>query len=73
VGSLFVLRHREPDLPRPFRVPWYPLPAVIYLAITLWTLSYVVKNSPVQALYGLLIFALGGFGYWLIKRLGASD
>jgi len=72
VCSLFVLRQREPDLPRHFRLPWYPLPAVIYLAITLWTLGYVIKESPVQAFYGLLIFALGGLVYWLIVRFSRS-
>lgn len=32
VAAVFVLRRREPDLPRPFRVPLYPLPLVVFLA-----------------------------------------
>ncbi len=32
VIALFVLRRREPELPRPFRVPLFPLPAIVFLA-----------------------------------------
>ena len=67
VASLFVLRHREPDLPRPFRVPWYPLPALIYLAITLWTLGYVVWQAPVQAFWGAMILLAGGLLYLVLR------
>src|SRR6185503_17069743 len=41
-GAVIVLRRREPEAPRPFKVPWYPvLPAVficfglVYLVLTL--------------------------------------
>ena len=43
--SLFVLRSREPDVPRPFRVPLYPVLPIIFCAVCaymLWaSLSYV--------------------------------
>ena len=64
VACLFLLRIREPDLPRPFKVPWYPLPPLIYMAITLWTLYYVVQSAPLQALYGALIFLVGALAYF---------
>jgi len=64
VACLFLLRIREPDLPRPFKVPWYPLPPLIFMAITLWTLYYVVQSAPMQALYGGLIFVLGSLAYF---------
>jgi amino acid transporter len=47
--SLFVLRRREPDLPRPFRVPLYPLLPLLFCAscaYMLWSsLSYVYSQS----------------------------
>lgn len=47
--SLFVLRRREPDLPRPFRVPLYPLLPLLFCAscaYMLWSsLSYVASQS----------------------------
>jgi len=71
VVSLFVLRVREPELPRPFKVPWYPLPALVFLSVTLWTLYYVVKENPVQAGFGLLIFLGGGVVYVLVRTYEA--
>jgi amino acid transporter len=47
--SLFVLRRREPDLHRPFRVPLYPLLPLLFCsscAYMLWSsLSYVSSQS----------------------------
>ena len=47
--SLLVLRRREPDLPRPFRVPLYPLLPILFCAscaYMLWSsLSYVASQS----------------------------
>jgi APA family basic amino acid/polyamine antiporter len=44
-ASLFVLRRREPHVPRPFKVPLYPLTPAIFCAVCaymLWSsLSYV--------------------------------
>lgn len=47
--SLFVLRRREPDLPRPFRVPLFPLLPLLFCATCAWmlwsSLSYVFSQS----------------------------
>ncbi|CAN7379830.1 APC family permease [Massilia sp. LjRoot122] len=47
--SLFVLRRREPEQPRPFRVPLYPLLPLLFCAscaYMLWSsLSYVYSQS----------------------------
>jgi len=47
--SLFVLRVREPDVPRPFRVPLYPLLPIVFClvcAYMLWaSLSYVYSQE----------------------------
>jgi amino acid transporter len=57
--SLFVLRRREPDAPRPFKVPLYPvLPALFCLtnAYLLWSsLAYV----RLGALVGVAVLAAG--------------
>ena len=69
VACLFLLRIREPDLARPFKVPLYPLPPLIYMAITLWTLYYVVQSAPQEAFYGGVIFALGTLMYFVTVHL----
>jgi amino acid transporter len=65
VGAV-VLRAREPDRPRPFRMWLYPLPAIV--ALGLW--SYVVispeKHLRVAALY---VLAAGALFFFLRESL----
>jgi len=42
-----------------FTMPWYPLPALIFLAITGWTVFYTVIQYPVQLLVTAVVIALG--------------
>lgn len=69
VASVFVLRLRRPDLQRPYRVPWYPLPPLVFLVVTGWTLAYIVLQRPVEALAGTTIFATGAVFYAVSRRL----
>ncbi len=65
VLGIFVLRWRQPDLPRPYKTFLYPLPPLIYLALTGWTLTFVLISRPVEGLFGLSIIALGLVFYFL--------
>lgn len=65
VLGIFVLRWRQPDLPRPYKTFLYPLPPLIYLALTGWTLTFVLISRPVEGLFGLGIIALGLVFYFL--------
>jgi basic amino acid/polyamine antiporter, APA family len=58
-GSLFVLRRRRPDLPRPFRVPGYPWTPALFIAAAGAVVVNTVIARPVQALIGLGIVATG--------------
>ena len=59
VLGVFVLRYKQPDLPRPYKTFLYPLPPLIYLGLTGWTLYFVLVNRPVEGLFGLGIIILG--------------
>ena len=69
VAGVFVLRWRQPDLERPFRVTGYPLPPLIYLSVTGWTLGYILVQRPNEAWMGLTLLGAGGAFYWLSTRL----
>ena len=73
VAAVFVLRLRRPDLPRPYRVPWYPLPPLVFLAVTGWTLAYIVLQRPFEALAGAAIFATGAAFYVVSRRLSSRN
>jgi len=59
VLGVFVLRWRQPDLERPYQTFAYPIPPLIYLALTGWTLWFVLINRPTEGLFGLGIIGIG--------------
>ena len=65
VLGVFVLRRRQPDLPRPYKTFLYPLTPLIYLALTGWTLYFVLMHRPVEGLFGLGIIAAGLVLYFM--------
>ena len=67
VLGLFILRWRQPHLPRPFRVTLYPFTPLIFLSITGWTLTYVVLQRPIEALISATIVTSGGIFYSLVR------
>lgn len=68
VMGIFVLRIRQPDLPRPYRTFAYPIPPLIYLSLTGWTLYFVLVSKPTEGLFGLGIIAAGLLFYFLSAR-----
>jgi len=69
VAGVFVLRWRQPDLPRPYRTFAYPLTPLIYLVLMGATLGFVLLNRPTEGLFGLGIIASGALFYWLATLL----
>ncbi|CAN0404201.1 unnamed protein product [Discosporangium mesarthrocarpum] len=68
VFGIFVLRWKQPDLERPYRTFLYPLPPIIYLLLTGWTLGFTLVNRPVEALFSLAIISLGLLFYFLAAK-----
>lgn len=71
VLGIFVLRWQQPDLERPYRTFLYPLPPLLYLALTGWTLWFVLDSRPVEGWFGLGIIG-SGLMLYLISRLRAK-
>jgi basic amino acid/polyamine antiporter, APA family len=59
VLGLIVLRFREPNLERPYQVWGYPVTPILFLAITLWMMTYVVLEKPQESLIGLITVLAG--------------
>jgi amino acid transporter len=57
--SLFVLRHRHPEAPRPFRVPGYPVVPAIFVAVCGYLLYSSLAYHGEHALVGLGVLAVG--------------
>lgn len=59
VIGVLVLRITQPSLDRPFRLPLYPLPPLIYIAIIGWTLVYLQFEKPIESLFAIILITAG--------------
>ncbi len=59
VASVFVLRRTRPDLPRPFRVPGYPVVPAIFLIVTSGLTIAGFVERPWVSLFSLLSILAG--------------
>ncbi len=66
--SLFVLRTKEPEIPRPFRVPLYPLTPLFFCATCLYMLRSSLVYTGVGAFVGVIVLLAGGVAL-LVARL----
>jgi APA family basic amino acid/polyamine antiporter len=57
--ALFVLRAKEPDAPRPFRVPGYPVVPAIFILMCGYLLYSSLAYHGRHALVGLAVLAVG--------------
>jgi APA family basic amino acid/polyamine antiporter len=74
VGAVMVLRWRQPDRERPYRVPGYPFTPIIFLVFNIWFLSQVFINTGQSAIIGAGMIVLAIPIYVLMRRrwLGAD-
>ena len=78
VAAVIVLRHKLPELARPYRTPGYPWVPLVFLAGTFAGLVAIVRGELDRAvpnrspLFGLLLAAFGFPVYYLWRRAGPT-
>jgi basic amino acid/polyamine antiporter, APA family len=68
VLGVIVLRYAQPALPRPYRVWAYPVTPVVFLAISLFMMIYMVRERPMESLAGAAMMLAGLLIYFLSLR-----
>jgi ethanolamine permease len=72
--ALFVLRKREPDLPRPFRAVAYPVFPLVALVIAAFSLiALIVLNPIIAAIFFAMLLAGSIYYFAFARRLAARD
>jgi APA family basic amino acid/polyamine antiporter len=71
--SLFILRHREPDLPRPYRAWGYPWTTVLALIGSVAFLVEAVREDPKNSYLTLLAMACSYPVYRLLKFVSSKQ
>ncbi len=72
-ASLFTLRRKCPDLPRPYRAWGYPLVPVLFILASLGILLSSLVEDPVESLAGLGLLATGLPAYYFWRRRKYED
>jgi APA family basic amino acid/polyamine antiporter len=60
VIGVIVLRATKPNISRPYRVWFYPVPPIVFSAITIWMMIYLLRSKTTESVAGL-VTALVGF------------
>jgi APA family basic amino acid/polyamine antiporter len=70
--AVIVLRNREPDMPRPYRVWGYPVTPVVFVAFALYLVGDTIIHTPRESAIGAGIVLLGlpAYFYWKGVRRG---
>lgn len=68
VAGVIVLRIREPDLERPYRVWGYPFTPIAFIVVSAVYLGNLAINNTTGALIGTAIVLAGLPFYWYWKR-----
>jgi APA family basic amino acid/polyamine antiporter len=71
--SVIVLRRREPDLPRPYRVWGYPWTTLIVIAGSIAFLAGAVAGDTKNSLWALALLAISLPVFLIVKRLSLSE
>jgi amino acid transporter len=61
--SVAELRWRDPDLPRPYRTYWYPLPPIVLSLFSMFmvysSVKWAIKNESWEVYWSMAILAVG--------------
>jgi len=68
VSTVFVLRRRYPDEPRPFKALGYPVAPAIFVLTSLAIMVAAIAGRPGPSLVGAIIIASGVPLYWLLRK-----
>lgn len=73
--SVFVLRRKEPQTPRPYKVTGYPITTIVFCSCCVFMfyscVSYALANKPIGLLMLSGVFLAGVLVYWLSEVRGS--
>jgi APA family basic amino acid/polyamine antiporter len=63
--AIFAYRRREPDLPRPFRTPGYPLTPILFVLSAAAIVINTIVTQPKNVIFAIALMALGVPAYYM--------
>src|SRR3989442_1954265 len=71
VIGVVVLRMARPEIARPYRVWFYPIPPIVFAAITVWMMVYLLRSKTTESI-ARVGTAIAGFLLYFCARILAS-
>ena len=66
--GVLILRKRQPDLLRPYKTPWYPLPPILGICGALFIVVTTTLTQPLLSLTGILLTLSGWPVYVYVQK-----
>ena len=68
-GAVIVLRHKAPNMPRPYKTWGYPVVPVIFILFAIWLMLNTIVEAPRDAAIGvgIMLSGLPIYFYWKKK------
>jgi APA family basic amino acid/polyamine antiporter len=63
--AIFAYRRRQPEMPRPFRTPGYPVTPILFVASAAAIVLNTIVSQPGRAALGLALVLLGVPAFYL--------
>jgi APA family basic amino acid/polyamine antiporter len=67
IGGIFVLRRKQPDLPRPYKAFGYPVVPILYILLAAFICIVLLKVKTETTWPGLIIVILGVPIYYIVR------
>ncbi|BDR60947.1 APC family permease [Lactobacillus xylocopicola] len=71
-AGVFILRRRQPELLRPYKIPWYPLPPILAICGALFIVISTSISQPLLAITGILLTLTGWPVYLYVQHQNNS-
>ena len=65
--SVILLRIKQPNVNRPWKVPFYPITPILYCFFNFWVIYYIITNRPESALISSIFLCIGVVVFYIIK------
>ncbi|MFN8843174.1 MAG: amino acid permease [Chryseotalea sp.] len=71
VAGVFVLRYKQPNLPRPYKTWGYPYTPALFLLANTWITIFVLIDKPKESLIGLTLIVIGFIIFYLNQKMSS--
>ena len=66
--SVIILRLKDSKVDRPWKVPFYPIPPILYSLFNFWIIYYIIVNRPESAITGIVFLFLGVITFYFLNK-----